>query len=64
MCKGVLYIDLRKNKVGIVRIDTVRKDFKSYTKKNLEKAKLSRTMQSMIRHHSNKYYKINESKRS
>ena len=35
------YIDLRTNKAGLVMIETVRKNFESYAKKEIEKAKLS-----------------------
>ena len=37
-------------------IETVRKNFGSYAKKDIEKAKLSHTVQSMIGHPSNKHY--------
>ena len=33
VCKGVPYIDLRINKVGLAMINTVRKNFESYAKK-------------------------------
>ena len=51
------YIDLRTDKAGLAMIETVRKNFESYAKKEIEKAKLSRTMQSMIGYSSNKHYK-------
>ena len=38
-------------------IETVRRTFESYAKKEIEKAKLSCTIQSMIRHPSNKHHK-------
>ena len=36
--------------------ETVRKNFESHAKKELEESKLSRTIQSMIGNPSNKYY--------
>ena len=38
-------------------IVTVRKNFESYVKKEIVKARLSCTVQSMIEHPPNKYYK-------
>ena len=55
--KGMPYIDLRTNKAGLAMIETVRKNFYSYTKKEIEKAKLSRNVQSMIGHPPNEHYK-------
>ena len=54
--KGMPYIDLRNNKAGLAMIETVRKNFSSYAKKEIEKAKLSRNAQSMIGHPSNEHY--------
>ena len=33
ICKWMSYIDLRNNKVGLAMIETVRKNFESYTKR-------------------------------
>ena len=46
--KGMLYINLRTNKSGLAMIEMVRKNFGSYAKKKIGKAKLSCTVQSMI----------------
>ena len=54
--KSIPYIDLRTNKAGVVMIETVRNNFGSYAKKEIEKAKLSRNLQSMIGHPSNGHY--------
>jgi hypothetical protein len=51
------YIDLRTKKVVLAMIETVRKNFESYAKKEIEKAKLSRNVQSMIGHPPNEHYK-------
>ena len=51
------HIDLRKNKVEIAMIETVRKNFEYYTKKNIENSKLSCTVQSMIGHPPNEHCK-------
>ena len=40
-----------------MRIKTIRKNFQSCAKKEIEKAKLSHTVQSMIEHPLNKHYK-------
>jgi len=44
------YIDLRTDKAGLAMIETVRKNFESYEKEEIEKAKLSRAVQSMVGH--------------
>ena len=38
------YFDLRTNKTGFAMIKTVRKNCESHVKKEIEKAKLSRTV--------------------
>ena len=53
----MLYIDLRNNKAGLAMIETLRKNFESYAKKDIEKDKLPCIVQSMIGHPSNKHYK-------
>ena len=47
VCKGMPYIDLRTYKAGLAMINTVRKNFESYAKKEIEKSKLSCTVQSI-----------------
>ena len=44
MCKGMSYIELRTNKLGVALIETVRKNVGVFTKKETEKAKLSRVV--------------------
>ena len=64
VCKGMPYIDLRTNKAGLAMINTVRKNFESYAKKEIEKAKLSRNVQSKIGHPIERTFQSNcESKR-
>ena len=57
VCKGMPYTNLRTNKAGLATIEMVSKNFESYAKKEVEKAKLSCTVQGMSGHPSNKYYK-------
>ena len=58
------YIDLHTNKERLLMIETARKNVESYTKKDIEKAKLSCTVQSLIGHNPNKKLQTNfESKR-
>ena len=54
--KGVMYIDLRTNTTGLAMIETVRKKFGSYVKKEIEKAKLSCAVQRMVRHPLKNHY--------
>ena len=56
VCKGMPYIDMCDNKAGLTTIETIRKNFEYYAKKEIEKAELSHTVQSMIRHPSRKHY--------
>ena len=51
----MLCIDLRSNKEGLAMIEMVCKNLESYAKN--KKAKLSHTVQSMIRHSLNKHYR-------
>ena len=48
LTKGVPYIDMRECKEGFRMIQTVRNNFYKFTGKNIEKAKLSHKMQSMV----------------
>ena len=54
--KGMPYIDLCTNKAGLAMIEMIRNNFESYAKKDIEKAKLSRAVQSMVRHPSQEQY--------
>ena len=49
------YINLT-NKAGLEMIETVRTNFESYAKEEIEKAKAYRNIQLMIGHPSNKHY--------
>ena len=42
LCAGMLYIDLRKHKQGLVMIETVCKNMAWFTPQEIKKAKLSR----------------------
>ena len=44
VCKGMPYIDLRTQHEGHVMIETVKENIKGFTKKEVEKAKLSRVV--------------------
>ena len=57
LCKGIPYIDARKFKEGSVVIETVRKNFKKFTKEEIEMAKLSRETQAMIGHPQDSVFK-------
>ena len=48
LCKGMPYIDLRKNHLGVTMIETVQKNFESFTKKEIERAKLARVVHHRI----------------
>ena len=50
VCKGMPYIDLRKQHKGNVIIETVKKNIVGFTKMEVEKAKLSRVVQQRIGH--------------
>ena len=51
----MLYIDLHTTKAGLMMIKPINKNFESYAKKEIEKAKLSCTTQRMIGHPSNEH---------
>ena len=53
----MLYIDLHTTKAGLMMIKPINKNFESYAKKEIEKAKFSCTVQSMIGHPSNEHYR-------
>ena len=49
-CKGMPYINLREHHKGNVMIETVKKNIAEFTKREVEKAKLSRVVQQRIGH--------------
>ena len=55
--KGMPYIDMRQFKEGAIMIETVCKNFENFTKKEIEVAKLSRDIQSIIGHPPDKVFK-------
>ena len=57
VCKGMPYINLRKQKEGIRMIETVRKKFAGGTKREIEKAVYSCTVQRRIGHPPDKIFK-------
>ena len=57
LCKGMPYIDMQNFKEGAIMIETVRKNFENFTKKEIEAARLSRATQSMIGHPPDKVFK-------
>ena len=57
LCNRMTYIDLRQKHERIAMLETVRANFKGYTKKQVEKAILARRMQSMIAHPPDEKYK-------
>ena len=50
VCKGMPYIDLREQDAGLVMIETVQKNLETFTKKEIERAELSRAVQQQIGH--------------
>ena len=50
VCKGMPYIDLRKQREGHVMIETVKKNMEGFTKKGIEKAELPCVVQRQIGH--------------
>ena len=57
LCEGMPFTDLRKHKGGFALIETVRKNFEGYTKKQIEKAILAREVQAMTGHYPDKKFK-------
>ena len=57
LCKGMPYIDMRNFKEGAIMIETVCNNFKNFTKKEIDAAKLSRATQSIIGHLPDKVFK-------
>ena len=50
LCARMPYIDLRESQDGIIMLETVRKNFEGYTKKQVERAILARKTQAMVPH--------------
>ena len=50
LCIGILYIDLREQREGLVMIKTARKNFAGFTEKKISKARLSRLAQGKVGH--------------
>jgi len=64
VCKGMPYIDLREHQEGHVMLETVKKNMEGYTKKEIEKAELSRTVQRRTGHPTSEHLKQIVSQRS
>jgi hypothetical protein len=64
VCKGMSYIDLREHQEGHIMLETVQKNMEGYTKREIEKAELSRTVQQRIGHPTSEYLKQIVSQRS
>ena len=50
MCNRMPFIDLRQHKEGFALVQTIRKNFEGFTKKQIEKAILAREAQAMMGH--------------
>ena len=50
LCEGMPYIDMREHQEGVTMLETVRKNFEGYKKKQVENAILARKMQAMVAH--------------
>ena len=50
LCNRMPYIDMRENHAGLALLQTVRKNFEGFTKKQAEKALLARNVQAMVGH--------------
>ena len=48
LCNRMPYIDLREHQEGVIMLETVRKNFEGYTKKQVKKAILAREAQAMV----------------
>ena len=57
VCKGMPYIDLHTQHKGHVMIETVKKNVKGFTQKEVERAKLSRVVQQRIGHPTSEHLK-------
>ena len=55
VCKGMPYIDLREQREGHVMIETVEKNMEGFTKKEIDRAELSRVVQRRIGHPTSKH---------
>ena len=50
LCEGMPCIDMREHQEGVAMLETVRKNFEGYTKKQVENVILVRKMQAMVAH--------------
>ena len=50
LCDRMPCIDLREHREGVIMLETVRKYFEGYTKRNAKKAILARKAQTMVAH--------------
>ena len=50
LCDRMPYIDLREHQEGVIMLETVRKNFEGYTKRQVKKAILAREAQAMVAH--------------
>ena len=57
VCKRMPYLDLRKHKGGFALIETVRKNFEGFTKRQIKKAILAREAQAMTGHYPDEKFK-------
>ena len=57
MYHGMPYINLRENHKGFQMIETVRKNFEGFTKRQVEEAILARKIQAMVAHPTNEVFK-------
>ena len=57
LCDRMPYIDLREHQEGVIMIETVRKNFEGYTKRQVKKAILAREAQAMVAHPTDEKFK-------
>ena len=57
LCRGMPYIDLRTSHLGVTMIETVQKNFDSFSKKEIKKANLACVVQHRIGHPTNNEFK-------
>ena len=50
LCNHMPYIDLRESCTGVIMLETVQKNFKGFTKKQVKKAILAREAHAMVAH--------------
>ena len=57
LCDRMPYIDLREHQEGVIMLETVRKNFEGYTKRQVKKAILAREAQAMVAHPTDEKFK-------